>query len=117
MLKHCGNYADILTNYASFLHQKCFSDSPKDIYYRSQAQIIKNVGTLHTFRFLQISAGIDALCAFKMLADFCWACSELISVLLGPSDDVIQVDELDAIGIYIHFFFMKICHEMDKGAW
>jgi len=38
MLKHCGNYAAILTNinYASFLHQKCFRDSPKDIYCRSQ---------------------------------------------------------------------------------
>ena len=39
MLKHCGNYAAIYTNkYASFLHQKCFSDLPKDIilYCRSQ---------------------------------------------------------------------------------
>jgi len=33
MLKRCGNYAAILTNYASFLHQKCFCDSPKDIKY------------------------------------------------------------------------------------
>ena len=37
MLKHCGNYAAILTNYASFLHQKCFSHSPKDIYCKSQS--------------------------------------------------------------------------------
>ena len=36
MLKHCGNYAAVLINYASFLHQKCFSDLPKDVYYRSQ---------------------------------------------------------------------------------
>jgi len=36
MLKHCGNYVAILTYYASFLCQKCFSDSPKDIYCRSQ---------------------------------------------------------------------------------
>jgi len=27
MLKPYGNYAAIMTNYASFLHQKCFSDS------------------------------------------------------------------------------------------
>ena len=34
MLKHCG--AAILTNYDSFFHQKCFSDSPKNRYCRSQ---------------------------------------------------------------------------------
>ena len=34
MLKQGG--AAILTNYDSFLHQKCFSDSPKNMYCRSQ---------------------------------------------------------------------------------
>ena len=34
-----------------------------------------------------------------MLSD---SCSESISVLSQPSDDDIQVDKLDAIGIYIH---------------
>jgi len=36
ILKHCGNYAAILTNCASFLHQIYFTNSPKDIYCRSQ---------------------------------------------------------------------------------
>jgi len=63
---------------------------------------IKNIGTLHTFHFLQISAGVGALSIFKMLANSCWACSDLISVLSGPSDDVIQVVELNAIGMNIH---------------
>ena len=36
MLERCGNYAAVLTNYVSFLHSKCFSDLPKDIYCRSQ---------------------------------------------------------------------------------
>jgi len=36
MLKHCGIYAAVLTNYASFSHRKCFSDSPKDLYWWSQ---------------------------------------------------------------------------------
>jgi len=31
MLCFYANYAAILTNYASFLHQKCFSDLPKDL--------------------------------------------------------------------------------------
>ena len=52
--------------------------------------IIQNVCTLHT-----------NICWHwhpQMLAD---SCSQLIPVLLGPSDDVIQVDELDAIVIHM----------------
>ena len=41
------------------------------------------------------------LSTFKMLADSCRACSQLIPVLSGPLDDVIQVDELDAICIHM----------------
>ena len=41
MLKHWSNYAAVLTNYVSFLHQK-FSDSPKD-----KESKLNNIGTLH----------------------------------------------------------------------
>ena len=46
-----------------------------------------------------ISAGVGALSTFKMVADSCWVCSQLISVLLWPSDDIIQGGELDAIWV------------------
>jgi len=45
---------------------------------------------------------------FKMIGDSCWACLELISVLSVTSDDIIQVDELSAIGIYLHVV-LKLC--------
>ena len=48
-----------------------------------------------------ISAGVGALSTLKMLADSSWACSKSIPVLSGPSDDIIQIDELDAIGIHV----------------
>ena len=53
-----------------------------------------------------ISAGVSTLSTFKMLADSCWACSNSMSVLSGPSDNIIQVDELDAIGIHV---VIKLC--------
>jgi len=55
----------------------------------------QNIGTLHT------NICIGALSTFKMLAGSRWTCSESISVLSGPSGDVIQVDELNAIGINV----------------
>jgi len=48
MLKHCGNYDAVLTNYASFLHQKCFSNLPRTYIVGVKTWIIKNIGTLHT---------------------------------------------------------------------
>ena len=74
--------------------------------------IIKNIGTLHTFGFLQISAGISALNTFKMLANSCWACFKLISVLSGPSENVIPVDELGVIGISIHIVLELCSHSI-----
>ena len=50
---------------------------------------------------VKTSAGISALRTFKMLAGFCWACSKSISVHSGPSDNIIQVDELNGIGIHV----------------
>ena len=47
MLKHCGNYAAVLTNYASFLHLECFSNSPRTYVVRVKTWTIKNIGTLH----------------------------------------------------------------------
>ena len=44
-----------------------------------------------------------------MLAD---SCSASISVFSGPSDDVIQVDELYAIGIYIHVVLELWLHDI-----
>ena len=108
MLKHCGNYAAILTNYASFLHQNASAICQRTYIVGVKTWRIKNTGTLHTFCFLQISAGFGVLSTFKMLADSCWACSNLISVLSGPSDDVIQVNELNAIGTYV-YMVLKLC--------
>ena len=95
MHKHCGNHAAVLTNYASFLHQKCFSNSPKDMY----CQNMNN--QKHWYNPILISAGKGVLSTFKILADFCWACSKSISVLSGPSYNIVQVDELDSIGIHV----------------
>ena len=68
MLKHCGNYAAILTNYASLLHQK----RPQRTYTVGvKSRKVKSIGTLHTIHFLQISAGVGALSIFKMLANSC----------------------------------------------
>jgi len=58
------------------------------------------------FPFSTNSAGVRALSTFKLLADSCYACSKSITVLSGPSDDAIQVDELKAIGIYV---VLKLC--------
>jgi len=40
--------------------------------------------------------------------------SESISVLSGPSDDIIQVDELDTIGIYIQVV-LELCSHYGKN--
>ena len=77
MLKHCGNYAAVLTNYVSFSHQKFSNHSPKDIICcRSQ----NSTTLVHS---ILISAGIGALSTFKILADSWWACFESITVLSG----------------------------------
>ena len=80
---------------------KCFSDLPKDLYCWSQ-----DMNNQILVCSILISAGVGALSSiFKVLAEFlqtqCWACSQLISVLSGPSDDIIQVDELDANCIHM----------------
>ena len=135
MLLHvCSNIVVIICHFDSFLHQKCLSDSPKDIYYRSQTGVtnpglglewdrfnllphVARGGTVATFYFLRIAAGVGALSAFKMLADSCWACSKLRSVLLGSSDNI---DDLDAIGIYAnwpHPFSAKSCIMLAFMTW
>ena len=78
MLKHCGNYAAIMTNYVSFLHQKCFSDSTKDVYCRSQNMNNQNIGKLHTICFLQTLALVPSV-------NSCRAYFKSISVLSGPT--------------------------------
>ena len=66
MLKHCGNYAAIMANYASFLHQKCFSNKPKDIYYRSQNTNNQKHWYTPYFSLSTNSASVSALTTFKM---------------------------------------------------
>ena len=65
-----------LPNYASFLHQNYFSDLPKDMYCKSQ----------------------------NMNNQKHWYFPYLLQINISASrpSDVIQVDELDAIGVYIH---------------
>ena len=55
-----------------------------------------------------MSAGIGALSTLKMLADSCYKPVDICS--LGSSDDVIQVDELDAI--CIHMVLQLWSHDM-----
>ena len=95
-----------LPNYASFLHQNYFSDLPKDMYSKSQ-----NMNQKH------------------------WCFPYLLQINISASrpSDVIQVDELDAIGVYIHVvlscarvicnltipfwgnIMLALCHDL-KGA-
>ena len=63
MCEHCGNYVAYLTNYASFLLQKCFS--------KHQKTHIIEVKTTALVRSILISADVSALSTFKMLADSC----------------------------------------------
>jgi len=53
MFKHCGNYAAVLTNYASFFHQN--------------TSVIRQRTYMNNW--LLISASISALSTFKKLAD------------------------------------------------
>jgi len=87
---------------ASFLHQKCFSDSPRDIYCRSQNM----TGTFHT--------NICWDWCPQYIQDTSWFLLSLlridISAFSGPSDNIIQVDELNAIGIHM---VLELCsHDM-----
>ena len=87
------------------LHHKCFSNSPRDIQCNSRMNNQKHWYTPY-YSLSTNSAGIRALSTFKILADSCYACSKSITLLSGPSDDAIQVDELKAIGIYV---VLKLC--------
>ena len=87
MLQHCSNYAAILTNShdtknASVIHQRTYTVEVK-------TWIIKNIGTLHTFRFLQIFAGVGAL---QYIQDASRSACALQG--LQMSDDVVQMNSM-----------------------
>jgi len=69
MLERCGNYAAIYTNYDSFYTKNASAIRQRTYIVGVKTWIIKNIGTLHTFGFLQISAGISALSKIRMLAE------------------------------------------------
>ena len=94
MLKHCGSYAAVLTNYMLHFYTKNASAS---IYYRSQS---KNIAILHT--------NICWHQCPQYIQDASWFLLSLLQINISairPSD-VMQVNEFDAIGIHMVF---KLC--------
>jgi len=67
MLKHCGNYAAILTNYASFLHLNT------SVIRQNTCRNLNMNNQKHWYNpyfwLLQTFAGVSALSTFEMLAD------------------------------------------------
>ena len=104
MLKPCGNYAAVL------LHKNASVICQRTCIVGVKTWIIKK----HWYAPFYI-------CWFRCpqyIQDASWFCSKSISVLSRPSDGIIQVDELDVIGIHA---VLKLCshdiHQLDHTSF